>query len=59
VLDEPGLSVPHPRMKERAFVLVPLLDLDADPVLPDGTRVLDLPFDPSGVRAFASPLELP
>ena len=24
-----------------------------------GTRVLDLPFDPSGVRPFAPPLELP
>jgi 2-amino-4-hydroxy-6-hydroxymethyldihydropteridine diphosphokinase len=59
VLDEPGLSVPHPRMRERAFVLLPLLDLDADPVLPDGTRVLDLPCDPSGVRPFAPPLELP
>jgi 2-amino-4-hydroxy-6-hydroxymethyldihydropteridine diphosphokinase len=27
VVDEPGLSVPHPRLHRRAFVLVPLLDL--------------------------------
>ena len=27
VIDEPGLTVPHPRMRERAFVLVPLVDL--------------------------------
>lgn len=28
-IDEPGLVVPHPRMHERAFVLVPMLELDA------------------------------
>jgi 2-amino-4-hydroxy-6-hydroxymethyldihydropteridine diphosphokinase len=27
VIDEPGLRVPHPRLHERAFVLVPLLEL--------------------------------
>lgn len=29
VVDEEGLRVPHPRMRERPFVLVPLLELDA------------------------------
>lgn len=29
VIDEPGLKVPHPRLEQRAFVLVPLLDLAA------------------------------
>jgi 2-amino-4-hydroxy-6-hydroxymethyldihydropteridine diphosphokinase len=30
VIDEPGLVVPHPRMLERAFVLVPLAEIDPD-----------------------------
>ncbi len=28
VLDEPDLTIPHPRMTERGFVLVPLLELE-------------------------------
>jgi len=36
VLDEPGLVIPHPRMKDRAFVLVPLMEIAPDLVLPDG-----------------------
>ncbi|MEO6836264.1 MAG: 2-amino-4-hydroxy-6-hydroxymethyldihydropteridine diphosphokinase [Candidatus Tumulicola sp.] len=28
-IDEPGLRVPHPRMRERAFVLVPLAEIDS------------------------------
>jgi 2-amino-4-hydroxy-6-hydroxymethyldihydropteridine diphosphokinase len=27
VLDEPGLTLPHPRMAERAFVLIPLAEI--------------------------------
>jgi 2-amino-4-hydroxy-6-hydroxymethyldihydropteridine diphosphokinase len=35
-VEEPGLTVPHPRLTERSFVLEPLLELDPDLVLPDG-----------------------
>lgn len=33
-IDTPALRVPHPRMHERAFVLVPLLDVWADATVP-------------------------
>lgn len=33
-IDEPGLHVPHPRMSARAFVLLPLLELDPAIVIP-------------------------
>jgi 2-amino-4-hydroxy-6-hydroxymethyldihydropteridine diphosphokinase len=58
-VDEPGLTVPHPRMHERGFVLAPLLELDADPPLPGGRRIATLRLGPgtlAGVRLFAPPL---
>ena len=47
---DPALELPHPRAHERAFVLVPWLDLDPDAVLPGHGRVADLPVDRSSVR---------
>ena len=41
-VDEPGLTVPHPRLAERRFVLEPLAELDPALALPDGRRVRDL-----------------
>jgi len=41
-IDEAGLSVPHPRLGERRFVLEPLAELDPALTLPDGRKVLDL-----------------
>lgn len=34
VVDEPGLSVPHPRLHERRFALEPLAELAPDVVVP-------------------------
>jgi 2-amino-4-hydroxy-6-hydroxymethyldihydropteridine diphosphokinase len=34
VLDSPRLTLPHPRMHERAFVLQPLLELDSEISIP-------------------------
>jgi 2-amino-4-hydroxy-6-hydroxymethyldihydropteridine diphosphokinase len=34
ILHEPGLTVPHPRAHERAFVLAPLLDVWPDAMIP-------------------------
>jgi 2-amino-4-hydroxy-6-hydroxymethyldihydropteridine diphosphokinase len=45
-VDLPELVVPHPRLTERAFVILPLLDLRSDPVLPSGVRILEVPTGP-------------
>ncbi|MAR91485.1 MAG: 2-amino-4-hydroxy-6-hydroxymethyldihydropteridine diphosphokinase [Pseudomonadales bacterium] len=42
VIDLPRLTVPHPRLDQRNFVLRPLQDLNPQLCLPDGRRVADL-----------------
>lgn len=39
VVDEPALTVPHPRLAERRFALEPLHELDPSLTLPDGRSV--------------------
>jgi 2-amino-4-hydroxy-6-hydroxymethyldihydropteridine diphosphokinase len=35
-VDDPELVVPHPRLRQRAFVLVPLADITPQQPIPDG-----------------------
>jgi 2-amino-4-hydroxy-6-hydroxymethyldihydropteridine diphosphokinase len=42
VIDGAGLAVPHPRLHERAFALVPLVEIAPDVEVPGRGRVADL-----------------
>jgi len=58
-IDDGRLTVPHPRMQERMFVLAPLLELDDDPLLPGGRQISTMRLDRvdvSGARTWAPPL---
>jgi 2-amino-4-hydroxy-6-hydroxymethyldihydropteridine diphosphokinase len=56
------LTLPHPQVTERRFVLIPLLELDLDLATPDGTRLADrlaaLGLE-EGVRRAGRPLRVP
>ncbi len=54
-LDSPQLIVPHPRLHERGFVLVPLADLAPELVYPrlgKTVRQLLAEVDTSGIQRF-------
>ncbi len=49
------LTIPHPRLSERAFVLVPLADVAAElihPVLHESIQALLARVDPKGVKRY-------
>jgi 2-amino-4-hydroxy-6-hydroxymethyldihydropteridine diphosphokinase len=59
-VDETDLTIPHPRMIDRAFVLMPLLELQPDVRFPDGRRLADVRLGPNasaGARPFSPPLK--
>ncbi|CAN5226570.1 hypothetical protein BH20ACT9_BH20ACT9_24390 [soil metagenome] len=58
----PDLVVPHPRLRERAFALVPLIEVAPGMTLPDGTSLATAlaglaPVE--GVRAVGTQVRLP
>jgi 2-amino-4-hydroxy-6-hydroxymethyldihydropteridine diphosphokinase len=61
-LHGPRISLPHPQLLTRRFVLIPALELNIEEALPDGRKLADalvaLPLE-EGVRWAGPPLELP
>jgi len=62
-IETPALTLPHPLMRERAFVLIPLYELEPDFVLPDGTPLRALVQQPviqsQEVRVYHANLSIP
>ncbi|MGH2721623.1 MAG: 2-amino-4-hydroxy-6-hydroxymethyldihydropteridine diphosphokinase [Actinomycetota bacterium] len=53
MIDEEGLTVPHPELTHRAFVLVPLIEIAPFLDLPSGEPLTAFcEKDPAGVRRF-------
>jgi 2-amino-4-hydroxy-6-hydroxymethyldihydropteridine diphosphokinase len=60
ISEDPELTLPHPRAHERAFVLVPWLEVDPAAEIPGRGRVSDLlkaldPAEVDGVRRWEGP----
>ncbi|MEW5938606.1 MAG: 2-amino-4-hydroxy-6-hydroxymethyldihydropteridine diphosphokinase [Chloroflexota bacterium] len=60
IADTPPLVIPHPRLHERAFVLVPLMDIAPDlvhPLLGKTIRQLLADVDATGIAPFTEQIE--
>jgi 2-amino-4-hydroxy-6-hydroxymethyldihydropteridine diphosphokinase len=59
VVEKDGLRIPHPRMMDRRFVLVPLAEIAADRTVPPGSRTVSELLascgDGGGVRPYHEP----
>jgi 2-amino-4-hydroxy-6-hydroxymethyldihydropteridine diphosphokinase len=58
IIERRKLQIPHPRMAERAFVLVPLADLAADlkhPVSGLSVKEMLVQVDASNIRPYSAP----
>jgi 2-amino-4-hydroxy-6-hydroxymethyldihydropteridine diphosphokinase len=56
VLNTPALVIPHPRLQERGFVLLPLMDIDPDlvhPVSKKSVREMAAMCSADGIEKFA------
>ncbi|MCZ6774344.1 MAG: 2-amino-4-hydroxy-6-hydroxymethyldihydropteridine diphosphokinase [Proteobacteria bacterium] len=58
IIDQPGLRIPHPGIPERAFVLVPMAEIDPDLSIPGHASVYELLglIDTSEVIRIGDPL---
>jgi 2-amino-4-hydroxy-6-hydroxymethyldihydropteridine diphosphokinase len=57
IIAEPGLTIPHPRMHERAFVVVPLAEIAPDLIVPGHGLVSELvrQVDAQSLRKLVEP----
>jgi 2-amino-4-hydroxy-6-hydroxymethyldihydropteridine diphosphokinase len=55
-VSEPGVTVPHAELTNRAFALVPILEIDNDVELPSGEPLSAFcEKDPEGITVYAPP----
>jgi 2-amino-4-hydroxy-6-hydroxymethyldihydropteridine diphosphokinase len=55
IIDQPGLTVPHPRLHERPFVLIPLAEIAGDLVIPTLRRTVREIAPPPATRQGVIP----